>query len=53
VGRIWTAEELGQLIAICRKYNVLVVSDEIWSDLALWGLKHIPLGILYPENVRY
>lgn len=33
VGRIWSKEELMQLNTICKKYNVLVVSDEIHSDL--------------------
>ena len=29
-----------------RKYNVFVVSDEIWSDITLYGHKHIPTHAL-------
>ena len=42
VGRVWTMEELGRLNELCRKYNVLVFSDEIHSDLIFPGHKHIP-----------
>ena len=42
VGRVWTMEELGRLNELCRRYNVLVFSDEIHSDLIFPGHKHIP-----------
>lgn len=32
-GRVWTKEELHQLGNLCRKYRVLVLSDEIHQDL--------------------
>lgn len=32
-GRVWSKEELVQLIELCIKYDVLLVSDEIHSDL--------------------
>lgn len=41
-GRVWTKEELEQAFAIFAKYDVKVVSDEIWSDLILSGHRHIP-----------
>lgn len=34
VGRVWTPEELRRIGAICKKYNVYVVSDEIHCDFA-------------------
>ncbi len=37
VGRVWTRTELERLNNLCKKYNVLVVSDEIHSDLNLFG----------------
>lgn len=46
VGRVWTAEELEQLAALCIRYRVPVVSDEIHSDLLLFGHRHIPLASL-------
>ena len=41
-GRVWEAEELQALSDLCEKYDVTVVSDEIWSDLILPGFRHIP-----------
>ncbi|MFC4772905.1 MalY/PatB family protein [Enterococcus hermanniensis] len=32
-GRVWSAAELNQLGKLCKKYNVLVLSDEIHQDL--------------------
>ena len=40
-GRVWEQTELEQLSALCEKYDVTVVSDEIWSDIILEG-SHIP-----------
>jgi len=49
VGRAWSLEELQQLASLCIKYNVLVISDEIHSDLLLFGNRHIPLASLGKE----
>ena len=46
VGRAWSLEELQQLAGLCVKYNVLVISDEIHSDLLLFGNRHIPFASL-------
>lgn len=42
-GRVWEREELERAFAIFEKYDVRVVSDEIWSDLILKGYRHIPV----------
>lgn len=42
VGRAWSREELHQVAAICLKNDVIVISDEIHSDLVFTGRKHIP-----------
>lgn len=39
VGRVWTSEELRTLGGICERHGVLVVSDEIHSDLVFKGHK--------------
>ena len=41
-GRVWTREELEQAMDLFQRYNVYVVSDEIWSDLTLGDHRHIP-----------
>jgi len=46
VGRAWTLEELQKLAELCVKYGVMVISDEIHSDLLLSGNRHIPFASL-------
>jgi len=46
VGRVWKETELKRLADLCVRYKVLVISDEIHSDLLLFGNKHIPLASL-------
>jgi len=45
-GMVWTKEELIALAGICLEYHVLIISDEIHSDLVYAGHKHIPLATL-------
>ncbi|MGI6736094.1 MAG: MalY/PatB family protein [Anaerovoracaceae bacterium] len=40
-GRVWSGEELAAVMELCRRYDVYVVADEIWSDLLRPGQKHI------------
>lgn len=41
-GRVWERWEIEKAMELYHKYDVYVVSDEIWSDLVLNGNKHIP-----------
>lgn len=41
-GRVWERWELEKAMELYKKYNVYVVSDEIWSDIILSGHRHIP-----------
>lgn len=41
-GRVWERWELEKMMELFCKYDVMVVSDEIWSDLTLDGAQHIP-----------
>ena len=41
-GRVWERWEIEKAMELFRKYDVYVVSDEIWSDILLNGHKHIP-----------
>lgn len=41
-GLVWERWEIEQFMELCKKYDVFVVSDEIWSDIILTGHKHIP-----------
>lgn len=48
-GRVWEREELVRLGELCRRYGVIIVSDEIHADLAYPGHKHIPIASVSPE----
>lgn len=48
-GRVWTKEELATIADICQKHHVLIVSDEIHSDLTAEPHKHIPIASLQEE----
>ncbi len=43
-GRVWLPEELEELAEICYDNNVLVISDEIHSDITLPGFTHTPFA---------
>ncbi|MBD5356010.1 MAG: putative C-S lyase [Bacteroides sp.] len=43
-GTIWRKEDLKQLAEICKRKNIIVISDEIHADMALWGKKHVPFA---------
>lgn len=39
VGRVWTEDELSKLVEISKKYDILIISDEIWSDITMSGFE--------------
>ncbi len=43
-GRVWEREDLCRMADICFENNILVVSDEIHSDLTLAGCRHTPFA---------
>ncbi len=49
VGRVWTKDELKRLGELCIKYDLLIVSDEIHSDLVFEPNKHIPFASISKE----
>ncbi|MDR0413543.1 MAG: PatB family C-S lyase [Dysgonamonadaceae bacterium] len=44
VGITWDRETLAELAEICAEKNVPVISDEIHSDMALFGHRHLPFA---------
>jgi len=46
VGRVWTKEELSKAVAICKRHNVLIVSDEIHCDFVYPGYEHTMLPVV-------
>lgn len=51
-GRVWTEEELDRVLAVCRKHQVLVVSDEIHQDLVLEGHTFVPAAAVSGGKYR-
>ena len=49
VGRVWQVDELKEIIRICKKYDVLILSDEIHCDFVFEGHTHNVLPALFPE----
>ena len=43
VSRVWKLDELQRVSELCLKYNVLLISDEIHSDLIFSNNRHIPI----------
>lgn len=42
IGRVWERWELEKAMELYKKYNVYVLSDEIWADITLGDYQHIP-----------
>lgn len=49
LGIVWRPEELKEMARICMEEDVLLVSDEIHSDLIFNGKKHTPTAALSKE----
>jgi cysteine-S-conjugate beta-lyase len=50
VGRVWTAEEVSEVVMLCKKYDVTLISDEIHSDLIFAGSVHTPAATATNET---
>lgn len=51
VGRVWTRQELEQLVELTRRYGVTLISDEIHADLEMPGHKVTSIAALEPRSV--
>jgi cystathionine beta-lyase len=49
VGRVWSPEELGGLAQICKKHDLLIISDEIHCDLVYPWANFTSMGALDPS----
>lgn len=43
-GIVWDKDTLARLADFCHDRHILVISDEIHCDMALWGNKHVPFA---------
>jgi len=52
VGRVWTRHELEKLVDICERYNILIIADEIHSDIVFEPHQYTPISSInsYAQN---
>ena len=48
-GIVWDADTLRRLAHFCSQHGILVISDEIHCDMALFGHRHTPFAMVSPE----
>lgn len=53
LGIVWTREELEKMVDICIANDVLLVSDEIHSDLIFHGKKHLPTAMVSQKAANH
>ena len=51
-GRVWTAEEIRAAMEVYRRNEVIVIDDEIWSDIILGSHRHVPTQMV-SEDARH
>jgi len=49
-GLSYNQKELTDIATVCRKYNILVLSDEIYSDFTFGQFPHHSMARYYPEG---
>jgi len=48
-GRVWVEDELKTLAQLCLRHNVIIISDEVYSDIIFKGHRHVPIANLDKE----
>lgn len=51
-GICWSPDVLRRIADICSRHDVLVISDEIHADMALFGHRHTPFATVSPEAAQ-
>lgn len=53
LGIVWSREDLERMVCLSKENGVILISDEIHSDLIFNGKTHIPAASLSPEAASY
>lgn len=51
-GKAWSYDELNQLVGLCKKYNVMILSDEIHSDILISSKPFVSLVCFFDQYDR-
>ncbi len=49
-GAVYSTEELEKLASVCKKFNIIVLSDEIYSQVTFNSAYAMSISNFYPEN---
>ncbi len=49
-GRVWTRDEMRQVVEFAARHDLLVISDEIHADITFAPAKHVPMDLAAPEH---
>ncbi len=52
VGRVWTLQELNELVNVCYANDIKIISDEIHSDIVFAPNKHIPISSISEKSAE-
>lgn len=50
-GIVWAPETLRRLADFCAERNIIVISDEIHCDMALFGARHMRFNVGFPQTM--
>lgn len=50
LGRVWRRDEVVALVDLCRRHDLVLISDEIHCDLVLDDLPHVPAALACPDD---
>lgn len=50
LGRVWRRDEVEAVVDLCRRHDVVLISDEIHCDLILDDLAHVPAALACPDD---
>ena len=52
VGKVWTRAELEAIAALCQRYGVYILSDEVHGDIVMEGFRYTPMGLIDANRDR-
>lgn len=52
LGRVWRRDEVEAVVDLCRRHDVVLISDEIHCDLILDDLSHVPAALACPGDAE-
>ena len=51
-GRVWTRDELAEVVRFAEEHDLILISDEIHQDLVLPGATHVPTALIEGASPR-